>query len=139
MKKILSRLPHSVFLALLISNIVYFLGLLFFAQAKVRSVGVVLITILGLVGLSGLAHFLPATLPDQWPQLSSLPQRIQLTRPQLAHSIAKWQDVYTKQSRSEMVALTLRSLCLAGGQTDCVDQTNATIQELNPALVSPTP
>ena len=135
MKKILARLPHSVFLTLLLTNILYFLGQLFFAQAKVRSASVLLITVLGLVGLSALVHFWPPIGPEQWPELSATPQRVQLTRPQLDRVIDVWQNVYTQQPRSEMVALTLRSLCLAGGQVECVDQTTQTLQDLNPALL----
>lgn len=135
MTKILPRLPRPVFLTLLVSNIVYFVGLVFLAQAKVRSAGVLLVVILSLVGLSTLAHFWPPVQVQTWPTISPLPQTVQLTKPQLDHAIDVWQKIYQQQPKSEMVALTLLSLCSRSNQIECVNQTKQTLQDLNPALL----
>lgn len=139
MKKILARLPRPLFLLLLASHITYFLGQLFFAQAKVRSVTVLLLAVVMLVGLSALGHFIPPTEPLQWPTNSTATQQVSFTRPQLAGAIEVWQHVYSQQPRSETVALTLLSLCQASGNHNCIDQATQTILDLNPALLSPRP
>lgn len=139
MKKFVARLPHFFFVFLLVGHIFSFAFKLIMAQAQVRAAAALLTTVVALLIISAAAHFIPPINPNLLPTLTTAPNKITLTKPQLAQAKAVWLQANLKQPNSEMINLALWRLCQVDGDQACQNQAKQKLEYLNPALLSPTP